>query len=51
MKKEATTLVAKKRVLSRVLAEELAQIGAGELTQTLRTFTRCPIDVCTFDLD
>jgi hypothetical protein len=51
MKKEASTLVAKKRVLSRVLAEDLAQIGGGAPKSSFWTFTRCPIDVCDFDLD
>lgn len=52
MKKEAPTTHkiqrTKKRVLSRVLAEELEQIAGGS---HFNTFTRCPIDVCDFDLD
>lgn len=52
LKKEAPTTLkiqrTKKRVLSRVLAEELEQIAGGS---HFNTFTRCPIDVCDFDLD
>ena len=52
LKKESPTTLetqkAKKRVLSRVLAEELEQAAGGS---HFNTFTRCPIDTCDFDLD
>lgn len=39
-----------RRVLARVLAEDLAQVGAGHHDGTFHTFTRCPLP-CNYDID
>lgn len=51
MKKEAPTTVGKKRILSRVLAEDLAKTRGTLAVQAFRTFTKPPEPWMPGDLD
>jgi hypothetical protein len=51
MQKKQAKPATRRRVLARVIAQELQAVRGGHHDGTLHTFTRCDPDVCDYDID